>query len=423
MASVQLKNLNLSELTLFLGHLRLGEDHLKKQLDNEQYRNLLKLNSINSEQAKRISVNFAEKAGHIALGINTIITSVFGAWMGFSAFLGISLNSYSILSIITLLAFFVCLFVGYFSYKLMGQNAKSAIASQKLDNLQLSILQLIIEKKNEELASNMKFLNHALVYLQKKSLSTLFLFKKSNNPEFFKCKIEDNFSQWIKEISNAVKVKADTIMEKQVYKFYSERLLKILEKLQNIADFYLTTINPAETPSTPPESKCLIQLLSQSRDFYTFVPIHKSWLKQNFLGLAAGCITTLLGCFASMFVFLAGGPNLAKELGLRSIELILRSAPAQLIEFAVASLLTLYYALSFTYNNYKDYIRKYESEETKKQLVVLEKEEIYLKRKNEIIVEIKSQIERIIHIYTAIENIVSYDGQTNLLADNNKNPT
>jgi len=402
-SNIQLESLDLLELNILLGHLRLGEGHLKKQLSRAQFKHLLELGQLNIEQQINVSSNRAEKSGNIALVLNTVITSVFGAWMGFSGFMGLQLNSYLMLSGITIIALFTSVLVGYFSFKLTLKNAQAAIYRQKIHNIQLTILKLITSKQQETLSSVVKYLNHALHYVTTKSLP--FKEKKADNKLFDFDQIED-FHQWKDQVTKAILVKSEIIKEEAIYIFYSERLLKIIDRFDQIinASFLL------ELPTTSLQShlkgdQSLLQILSRSPDYVTYQSPHRTWFRQNFLALIAGIVPTLLGGFASMFVFLAGGPNLAKELALHHVEAALRKPGARFIELSIAVALTIYYGASFVYNNYKTYIRQHEVEKIKKHLIRLEKQDVYLKRKRTILSKLKRETKRIINIYTAIENI------------------
>lgn len=401
--SVQIEKLNINELTILLGHLRLGENHLKEKLNRQQYKSLLRLASVNMFDAQKINMNLPEKIGNISLGLNTVVTSTFGAWMGFSAFLGLRLNSTPILSMIILLAVVACLFVGYFSAKITRNNARSAIVKQKIHNLQKIILQQIINKQQKELDSLNKFLNYSLRYIHEKSTFPLPLFEQEL-PQASDRDVLENFSYWISRLSSAIKLKAEVIADKKIYTFYSLRLLKILQKLEKIAKIS-AEYEPNKQSSAGQSS--FVEVLSSQNQF-VYQRGRKNWLRENALVLAAGGITTLFGSFASMFVFLAGAPNVAKEFGFTELFLMLTRPGARILEFTIALSLTTYYAISFVYSNYKNYLRGDILAHTRKELVALEEEELKLQKKISLLRKIKVQARRIINIYTAIENIAYY---------------
>jgi hypothetical protein len=98
-----------------------------------------------------------------------------------------------------------------------------------------------------------------------------------------------------------------------------------------------------------------------------------SWLRSNFLTLLVGFIPTLLGGFASMFVFLSGGITLINEFGLAWLALLLKNPLARFIELSLALALTFYYGFSHVYNNRKSFLRHQELKHT--QGIIIKKEE------------------------------------------------
>ncbi len=241
--SIQLESLNLAELNTLLSHLRLGTGHLKKQLTSSQLSNLLSLGSIDYNQFLNISSNKFETSGNVALVLNTVITSVFGAWMGFSGFMELHLDSYIVLSLITSIAVFVSSLVGFFSFKLTNDNAKSAIHNQRIYNLQLEVLKLIINKENEPISSHVKFLNHALYYVTYKNRIEKHLAiptKKST----FTFDNNTDYMYWLTGMQNAINYKINVIAKEKIYKFYSVRLAKTVNTLKETIELSYSVNSP-----------------------------------------------------------------------------------------------------------------------------------------------------------------------------------
>ncbi|MFC3908017.1 hypothetical protein ACFORL_02830 [Legionella dresdenensis] len=405
---MQLENLNLLELNILLGHLRLGAGHLASLLDKNQYRMLLDLSSLNREQNFKIRSNRAEKSGNIALGLNTVITSVFGAWMGFSGFAGLHLNSISMLIAITGLALFSSIVVGFLSFKLTAQNTKSAIHNQKIYNLQINVIELIIARKKEELSSHIKYLNNALHYIQEHS-------GISKDPDLnLAFESGEDFSVWKEKLTAAISQKTHALYRQCIYRFYCIRLHKIIDNIDNAIYYFLVTMPEEELKkeeaqqlfsqrSIKDDTNLLSTLLTTPTS--PTLTHSKSWFRKNMLPLLAGLIPTFFGSFASMFVFLSGGPNIAREMGMEALEQTIRSPGYRLVEFSIAIILTLYYAASFIYSNYKMYLREQEVEKAKKVIIQCEQELFDVDKKIHLLVKLKSQVTRIINIYTATESI------------------
>lgn len=407
MSTLQLENLNLSELEILLAHVRLGEGHLKKQLNPSQFEHLLRLGTLNLEQKQKVSSNKIEKSGSIALVLNTIITSVFGAWMGFSGFMGLALNSYVMLIGITSLATIISLKIGYFSFKLTANNAQAALNNQKIHNLQLKILQLMRVKQDTLIESSIKHLNYSWEYVKEKSVMGEEPFTQKESTPWYNFETPDEFLKWMDAFSAAVRHKIDVIQDNKIYSFYCERLLTILQKTKDYIDvnYLIQQTKNSIGELTHPTDSSYLPILSLAPILSRGQPIQKKWFVNNYLDIFVGLFPTLLGGFASMFVFLTGGPNLAKELGLFNWESMLRHPTARVIEFSIAISLTLYYGGSFIYNNYKNYIRSQELDKTKRAVHDIEKADLEHHRKLTVLSNLKRKTKRIINIYTAIANI------------------
>ncbi|STX29910.1 Uncharacterised protein [Legionella beliardensis] len=415
MAGVNLEDLNIVELEILLGHLRLGEAHLKKNLNKRQFKNLIQLGSLNITQHTNIQSNGKEKSGNVALVLNCIITSTFGAWMGFSAFMGLHLDSFIMLAGITLIALLTSSLVGYFSFKLTALNAQAAINKQKILNVQLHVTRLIFNRKQEQIESLTKYLNHSINYLFKNTPSVGRKLAVEN------CEFNENsdFISWINDLCFVIKKKCDEVKSEKIYEFYGDRLNEILNSVQGLLTTHWITDSEGDISvvelmekkgwnlALPDDSSSFIQVLSNPVNKRDLFIKQKSWVRKNLLTLIAGVIPTFLGGFASMFVFLAGGPNLARELGLDSLAQALRNPSARLVEFSIAVSLTIYYAISYAYNNYKLFLRDDEAEKTKKEIVKEEQATIDITTKLNVLEKMKEQMMRIINIYTALEKIAN----------------
>ncbi|WP_419419370.1 hypothetical protein ACNVED_12765 [Legionella sp. D16C41] len=415
MAGVNLEDLNIIELEILLGHLRLGAAHLKKNLSKRQFKNLLHLGSLNITQHTNIQSDGKEKSGNVALVLNCIITSTFGAWMGFSGFMDLRLGSFITLAGITFIALITSSLVGYFSFKLTAENAQSAINTQKILNVQLHVTKLIFNKKQEQIESSIKYLNHSLHYLYKNTPSV------GRMPSTEYCDFNENcdFIKWINDLCFVIGKKCEEVKIEKIYEFYADRLNEIINSLNSLLTTHWITNTEGDITvcdlmekkgwnlSLPDENSSFIQVLSNPVNKSGSFIKQKSWVSKNLLALIAGVIPTIMGGFASMFVFLAGGPNLARELGLHSLAQALRNPSARLVEFSIAVSLTIYYAVSYAYSNYKLFLRDEEAKKTKEKIVKKEQAIIDLTTKLNVLEKMKDQMMRIINIYTALEKIAN----------------
>lgn len=108
-----LPNLNLVELQIFLEHIRLGPDHVKKLLNKKQLAEVLELGCLTQEQLNEVSTDRIEKIGNVALALNSMLTSTFGVWMGLSGCMGLDLGSTIVFSTVTSIACVLSVSLGY----------------------------------------------------------------------------------------------------------------------------------------------------------------------------------------------------------------------------------------------------------------------------------------------------------------------
>jgi cell division protein FtsL len=107
-------------------------------------------------------------------------------------------------------------------------------------------------------------------------------------------------------------------------------------------------------------------LTTPGLDKETVIQKPQKWIKNNVLAILTGLIPTIAGSFGSMFVFLAGTPQVMKSLGHNAIERFLFQDHMQAIGLSIAVCLTLYYGFSYIYTNYKNFLRQKEVEKTQK---------------------------------------------------------
>ena len=129
-----------AELIILEEHLKLGMPHLKQQLTKSEVERLLGALSLSQMQIAKIGKSNTEISGNLSLVLNTIFTATFGAWIGYSAFWGLSLASFWIFSMIIAIAASVGVFIGYQSIRATKQQSLEATNKQRINLLQIEIL-------------------------------------------------------------------------------------------------------------------------------------------------------------------------------------------------------------------------------------------------------------------------------------------
>lgn len=164
MSTNYLHSLKTKDLLRILRHVQLGKEHLLRRLSDQAFEDLLSIGSLSNNQIDKIESDKQEKVGNVSIVMNTILTSCFGAWLGFSAFNQNELISYVTIFII-LAAMSIGPLTGYLSYLLTHNQAQLALEKQQLSNVERIIIEIIINKREASIKGLYKKINKLLVKL------------------------------------------------------------------------------------------------------------------------------------------------------------------------------------------------------------------------------------------------------------------
>lgn len=344
MTTNYLHSLNCKQLISILRHVQHGHEHLSHHLSRQEYRDLLNIGSLSYNQLARIESDPQEKIGNASIVVNTILTSCFGAWLGFNAF-----TEQSIISpfgiVIILLAFSFGSAIGYLSYLLTFKQAKLISKHQQLSNVERVIIEIIIHKRQakieqikQKLFSQLHDLDLGNLQNQDQSDHRLFdlLMTLQHAPNIGK--------------KNPLIKKALLIIKRNVTQLRQvEETQHPHEETSTHTDFFL---NNALTNAS------YIKTLTKSTIVKKYhIPKVDNWLRRNFTGILVGLVPTFLGSFASMFVFLNGIPACCQGLG---IDFHLSPSKIMFLKnmgLMTAVTLSLYFAYSHIHSNYKAFRR------------------------------------------------------------------
>jgi hypothetical protein len=130
-----------------------------------------------------------------------------------------------------------------------------------------------------------------------------------------------------------------------------------------------------------------------------------SWFKGNVGSIMLGLIPTIWGGFASMFVFVGGFPNIARELGLISVANFLIQPWARVIELMLALTVTLYFGFSSLHLSRKLFQRKQLLEKTQKEITNEETRMLEKNHKLQLLSKVKMQIQKVVSIFNVLKKI------------------
>lgn len=345
MTTNYLHNLSAKELMSILRHVQLGHDHLSKKLTKGDYKCLLSIGTLSNNQIAKIENDKQEKIGNVSVVVNVILTSCFGAWLGFNAF-----NESSITSIFAFVVIFAAigfgLLTGYLSYTLTSKQAILSSRMQELYNVQRIIIEIITNKRQNKIEIVRKKIHTLLQNIQSE------LYKNNDTSEqrmidnltnLISCQIEQPYYNLI--VKSFVNI--STFTKKLKVEDKSKHSAE--EDSFNSSDFIL---NNSLT------NAAYIKILTKT-DYTTKnqIPRVDTWLRSNIVGIWVGLLPTFLGSFASMFVFLNGLPALFSGLSLNfgfSTEAIYTLKESTLL---LAFSISVYFAYSHIHSNYKAFKR------------------------------------------------------------------
>lgn len=391
---MELKDLSYLELHIMVEHLRLGLDHLKKYLEPAQLNELLQNSHLDASQKDTIAADTAEKTGNLALVINTIITSVFGAWMGLSGFIGLNMGSIVVLLVVVCIATVISGTIGYQSFMLVKTQAEQALQQQRLNNLQIKVLQLIHEKRKQNIEKVIAYLHQTASQINSNVSN-----KRESylpNTSFNK---KDEILNWLQCLKKVIDIKIKQHSNAEIYQIYIRHLKLAMKQLRRMLaknlditkDFTDKPVGKAQQNN----SSYIKVLTNPTLITPKKKPSKHAWWRVNLRAITVGLAPTILGGFASMFVFLGGAPSISNALKLYQLEALLTSIPAKIIEFAMAVCLTFYFGYSHIHTNRKSFERRQELAHTEKKIVNLEKTLIEYNVKLNLLIKVKRYLRRI----------------------------
>lgn len=383
-----LSSLSIIELNNFLTHLRRGYDYLSKLVGSGILNDLLEKIKLDSEKEKIFEAHFQEKAGRIILFVNTMTTSLLGAFLGFLAF-----SQYRVNNIITIMILLMSLAVGAIAGYLVDKNVDKrlliALQTQKLLKLQEKIQsEIFLKRKNLCKASKKDIINisEKIVHIDSgvgKSFADEDFLLKEN------LLIVRNYVQ-------RVIVKTD---DSEITKFYAENAKYLLRSIEKYTNLLFETIerkdknlNPTSKLSSRDEflQKLIAPCAAQKRQNSRF----HEWVSKNTLDILIGFTPTILGGFASLFVFLNGFPDIYRHLHLQIFDESL-FVYYKLCSFILVLIITVYFGYSYIHFNYQDYKRSLLLEESSKKILETDNKILQLVSHHTFLIRIKSFLKQL----------------------------
>jgi hypothetical protein len=412
---LSLHKLKVRELNSFLKHVKLGQPHLKRKLSKSDFHKLLKTVSLNTRQEHSIKTDKQEKAGNISLVLNTIVTSCLGGWLGLAGFTHYSLHSLFTVFVV-ILTVVIGGWIGYLSYQLTSRQASEAIVDQKLANCQIDIIHEILAKKNKTSTRLKNKIKQLINFCADKDLfveGSQIDFMKMLSPGHSDSLVKVNIQSFLKKIADP-----------EITEFYQQKFSALTEAIEHNVKSYsahmttephtpkkvasdLTEANVlvTNTLTNPSYIKVLTKPDTPSRKQITRID---AWLKTNLLAIGVGLLPTVLGGFASMFVFLNGLPEILAHFHFVKHIDSQMAFYCKIFGITSAFLLTVYFGYSHIHTNFKAFKRAQELERSEDKVAHLEEQVQHLNIAQQSLLKIRHQLVQLQQLFQTLKFMTRY---------------
>ncbi len=365
----------------------LGENGLRYFLTQKQYQDLLNLGALSGEQKENLLIDAKEKSGRSANFINGILTGMFGAWMGASDFLRIQIETKLELWIVSFAAFTLGCIIGFLSYKSVSEENRKIIRNQKLKNIQLKLLYMLIEKKKSAIQKVIYRYNRLV-----KKDPLLLTYDSLNENKMEKIKLQlIKFTE--KKVESLKFLDNNAIA--RINKYFSRAFKKSISsdegaQKSHYPEYFQVLSHPHLSAPRSSKSVCRWILKSKKKILINFLP-------------------AIFGGFGSMFVFLSGMPNIFKKVGYQQIAEIFELPEAKTIGLSLAIFITGYLAYFSIKSIYRLYKQEASIEDSEKKITEFELDLINANHLYSNVRKLLKEVERMKLVFNILKNIRNID--------------
>jgi len=413
---INFANFNIQELNVLLKHLKLGISHIKKYLTDENVLKLFAAGKLTEEQSGKIKSDQKEKQGNFILTINVIFTGFLGAWLGVAGFLKIGVKESNVLFVVTVLVAVVgSIYFGYKNFKKTEKRAHDAGNKQKILNLQLKIIRIIKNKRQNHIAKLIDYLNDVLRKLNTVD-QTIVTHDFSSKNDFF---------NWLKQLDEYIQLELKKISDADLRHVFSKQMDILLSNLKEDLDKNVGLIETqykledktadegknkeSMTPRFVLEEQGQKSSISALIDPTIYIPRleikEKSWIEDNFYSIVSGLIPTMLGGFGSLFIYFMGLPDIAKQAGIMALNPLLEDPVVKVVALVIIILITLYFIYSFLYTNRKSFQRDQELNKTQKKINNEEADLLEIRAKMNVLIKMKRHVKNILSLFNVVRGV------------------
>ena len=175
--------LEINELFFIVKNLRLGKEHLIKKIGEKEFNNIICNIQLSPIRLSKIDLDLITRIGYFIFFFNIVFTTLLGLSFGFSGLFGSGNIKVPLLQIIFLISILTGIIITYLNGKHIYKKNDETLLNQKLLNLEIKIIQIILNKITYQIKNDQRKFNdiakttYEKIYSQKTHYQTNFYFK------------------------------------------------------------------------------------------------------------------------------------------------------------------------------------------------------------------------------------------------------
>lgn len=402
-----LNDLAIEELQIILEHLKLGMPHLKKQLTPKQFNELEVFGAIEDADSVKFKSNKIEKFCHLAMVLNSIISGIFGVWMGFVASLDLDIASNLIP--VTGFALLCGGIMGIATIIANIKKSKNAVSQIRLQNFESQVFEEIHQKQQ-------RLLSEITEKLKKRYVLIAGALPEKEPKNFEK---KEDFCSWFYLFHQAIHQKLNKFPKEDIFQHYRNEALRILrqteetyikaaELIGNFAASLRKNVTTFQFKEIPVLNLLMDPSLSKPKE-----EIEKDgWGKKNIFNMALTLIPAILGSLGSILMW-CNSITIFRSffLYIEGNGLSLPSQCTPCTKMVISIIFTSNFAFFYFYSQKKTLMRKSKINEKRKSLLNQEAMTVQMSQRLNLMLSLDARIEEIMK-FLEYSNIFHYISNT-----------
>lgn len=364
MNRININNFEIEQLQIVLEHLKLGRNHLERQLTPKQFKELESYGTISRHEKSVFKINKMEEFSHLAMVLNSVITGILGVWMGFAATMEIDASANIILVAGISLFCGGIMSVGILFSKM--KETRRNMSYQKLQIFESNVFSAIYQKQKERLNKCVENLKKRYRQIEGKEIE--------KEPETFEKKAD--FFSWFYLFHRAIYKKIIELPKEHVFQGRVDEIMQILKKAESIfiqkaelVASFGASINPNKKVISSHGKHVLEILVDPSLSRLNEEVRKKNWHKKELFEIVFSLFPTILGALGSILMWCNSGHLLHGLIDIQSFESYLPGVCVSYLKMSVVVFFTTTFLFLYCYLQKKSYERMANMDAKKQELL------------------------------------------------------